>query len=76
METREQLLAQHAEWAVKYVEAEERIRSVLPNLSEGKDLTAWVPTRETLVEFEKAERDVNRALAKMRIIVEKLYKLR
>ena len=79
METREQLLAQHTEWTTKYVEAEERLGSLLPPIADSgkdKELTTWVPTKESLVEFEKAERDINRALVKLRQIREKLYKLR
>ena len=79
METKELLLTQYTEWKTKYAEAEERLRSLLPSLEdsgEGKEFTVWLLTKESLAEFEKAERDVNRALAKLRHIREKLYKLR
>ena len=79
MESREQLLEQHAEWAVKYMEADRRLKDLHPPLkgiSKGKQLAVWVPTKESLAEFEKAKRDVNRALDKVHDIMEKLYKLR
>ena len=79
METREELLAQHTEWSTKYVGAEERLRILLSPMadsSKGEELTTYLPTKESLAEFKKAERDVNRAVAKLRHIMEKLYKLR
>ena len=79
METEEQLLEQHTEWIVKFVEADKRLKDLHPplkGLSKGKQLKVWVPTKESLAAFEKAERDVNRALAKLHGIMKKLYKLR
>ena len=79
METREQLLEQHAEWTAKYVEAEKRLKDSHPplkGLSRGRQSKVWVPTKENLAAFEKAERDVSRALARLYKIMEKLYKLR
>ena len=79
MENKEQLLEQQVEWTVKYREADKRIRELLPGLSgssKRKELKEWVPTKESLAAFEKAQRDINRALVKLRRIGEKLYKLR
>ena len=79
METREQLLEQYTEWMTKYTEADRRVKDLLSPLAKsakGRGLTAWVPTKENLAEFDKAERDLNRALTKLHEIMEKLYKLK
>ena len=79
METREQLLEQHADWTAKYIEADRRLKDLHPplkGLSKGKQLAVQVPTKESLAEFKKAKRDANRALDKLHGIMEKLYKLR
>jgi hypothetical protein len=79
MVTKEELLEQHTEWIAKYVEADKRLKDLHPplkGLSEGKQTEGVVPTKESLIAFQKVERDVNRALAKIYKILEKLYKLR
>ena len=79
METREQLLKEHAEWTVKYVKADEHLKSLLPpiaDLSKGEKLQPFIPTEESLAEFSSAERDINTALTKLREIMEKLSQLR
>lgn len=79
METREQLLKEHAEWTVKYVEADKRLKALLPpvaDLSKGEKLQPFIPTKESLAEFSRAEEDVKTALAKLREILDKLSQLR
>jgi hypothetical protein len=79
METREELMEQHAEWITKYLEADKRLRELHPPLKgllEKEQTENWVLTKESLVAFQKAERDLNRALAKIHKIMQKLYKLR
>ena len=79
METRERLLEQQAGWTVKYGEADKCIKDLLPQVSDSsdrQDQKEWVPTKEYLAALEKAERDINRALAKLRQIGEKLHKLK
>ena len=75
METKEQLLEQYAEWTTKYSEADKWLKRLLPR-SDSSKLKVWAPTKENLADFEKAERDVNRALAKLHKIMDKLYKSR
>ena len=78
METREQLLKKHAEWTVKYVEADERLKALLPsvaNLSKGEKMQGFILTKESLAEFSKAEEDVKTALNKLQKIQEKLAQL-
>jgi len=79
METREQLLKEHTEWTVKYVKAHERVVSLLPpckEIREGEEPPVWIPTMESLAEFESAKKDEETALAKLREIMEKLSQIR
>ena len=57
------------------MEAVERFNILLPPI-EGEQLPIWLPTEESLAQFDKAERDMKRALEKMRYITEKLYKVK
>ena len=75
METREQLLEQYAEWMAKYATADKWLKRLLPR-SDSAKLRVWVPTKEYLADFDKAERDMGRALDQLHQIMEKLYKLR
>lgn len=79
METREELLKEHTEWTVKYVNADKHLKDLLPpvaNLSAGEKLQPFIVTEESLAEFESAEKDVETALNKLREIREKLSQLR
>ena len=79
METREQLLEQYEDWMTKYMDADKRLKRLLSPLArtaKGGKLTAWVPTKESLAELEKAERDMSRTMAKLHEIMAKLYELR
>jgi len=79
METKEELLKEHAKWTVKYVKADEHLKSLLPpvaDLSKGEKLQPFIPTEESLAEFSRAEEDVKTALNKLREILEKLSELR
>lgn len=67
METKEQLFKEHAEWAVKYEKAHERIVSLLPSMS-GL-------SKESLARLKSAKKDELTALAKLWEINYKLYKL-
>ena len=79
METKEELLKEHTKWTVKYVNADKHLKDLLPsvaNLSAGEKLQPFIITEESLAEFERAEKDVETALSKLREILEKLSKLR
>jgi len=79
MVTREQLLKEHTEWTVKYVKADEHLKSLLPqvaNVSEGEKLKPFIITQEWLAECARAEKDVSIALTKLQEIREKLSQLR
>ena len=79
METKEELLKEHAKWIVNYVEADKRLKDLLPpvsNLSRGEKLQYFIVTKESLDEFASAEKDVKNALTKLREIREKLSELR
>ena len=79
MSTKEQLLKEYTEWTVKYVKADERLKSLLPHVSEvsrGEEFQPFIPTEESLAEIANAEEDVNTARGKLREILDKLSELR
>lgn len=77
METKEELLKEYGKWTVEYVKAKEALDKLLPpiaNLSKGEQMATFVPTKQSLAEFEKAEKRMNDALRKMREALDKLGK--
>jgi hypothetical protein len=71
MDRREELLRLYTEWTRKYVEADKRLKGMLPkvaNVSMGEKLEPWVVTEESLARFEKVESEVKEALSKLREI--------
>ncbi|MBA7706740.1 hypothetical protein ES703_115597 [subsurface metagenome] len=79
METKEELMREHSRWTVKYVNADKHLKELLPpvaNLSELEKMQPFIITEESLAEFERAGRDVETALNKLREIREKLSQLR
>ena len=79
METKEELMKEYAKWTAKYIKADEYLKSLLPpvvDLSKGEKLQPFILTEESLAEFERAEKDVETALNKLREILEKLSQLR
>jgi hypothetical protein len=78
MSRREELHRKHTEWTRKYVEADNRLKAMLPkvaNVSMGEKLEPWVVTKESLAEFEKVENEVEEALSKLREIMDELSNL-
>ena len=78
METKEQLRREYVEWTVNLVEAHKRFESLLPSVEQIRDLEeppSWVFTEELVAECEKAQKDEEKALAKIHEIVDKLSKL-
>ena len=79
METKEELMKEYAKWTAKYIKADEYLKSLLPpvvDLYKGEKLQPFILTEESLAEFERAEKDVETALNKLREILEKLSQLR
>jgi len=79
METREELMKEYTKWTVKYVNADKKLKDLLPvvaDVSRGEKLQPFIITEESLAEFERAEKDVETALNKLREIREKLSQLR
>ncbi len=72
METLEQLREQYTEWTARYIDANRRLTDLLPSA----DMDTWIPTKEYLADFDKAERDIKRILDKLHKIADKLYKNR
>ena len=65
---KEQLVKEHAEWAKRYMEAHERLVALLPpvrDVSRGEKLVPYVLTNESLAEYDRVEKEVNTALAKL-----------
>ena len=78
METKEELLKEYGKWTVEYVKAKEALDNLLPpiaDLSKGEKMATFVPTKQSLTEFKKAEERMNNALRKSRGILDKLGKL-
>ena len=78
MKTRDELLREHTKWTINYVKADQYLKSLLPpvaDLSKGEKLQAFVLTEESLAEFERAEKEVETALTKLREILDKLWEL-
>ena len=78
METKEELMKEHTRWTLEYVNADKRLKELLPrvaNLSAVEKLEPFIITGESLAEFERAEKDVETALNKLREIFEKLSQL-
>lgn len=78
MSRREELYREHSKWTVKYVEADNRLKAMLPkvaDVSRGEQLEPWVVTEESLAEFDKVEREVEEALKKLREILDELSEL-
>lgn len=72
---KEQLLKEHAEWTLKYVEAGRRYTALLPpvrDASKGVEPLPWTPTKESLAEIDSAEKEVNAALAKLHELREQI----
>ncbi len=78
MGAREQLLKEHSEWTVKYVKAHEQVVALLPpvaDVSRGERLIPWIPTVESLAEFDRAKNNEEVALAKLHEIMDRLWRL-
>jgi len=78
MGRREDLLKEHTKWTIKYVKAHERVVALLPpmeKLQPGKEPPMWIPTPESVAEFESAKKEEETALAKLWEIVDELGKL-
>ena len=77
METREELIKQYDKWTVEYMKAKEEVEKLQPpvaNLSEGEPLVAFVVTEQSLADYEKAEKKMNRASRKRIEILKRLQK--
>lgn len=77
METKEELLKEFRKWTVEYVEAKRTVDKLLPplaSLSKGERTTRFVPTEESLAQYDEAVKRMNNALCKRREIWEKLGK--
>ncbi len=73
----EQLLKEYAEWLVKRSKADERIRALLPRVADlpnGERFRDWIPSQESLVEYESAKQELHIALSKIGEIRERLYR--
>ena len=78
METREELHKELAKLMVERQKAWEDMGKLLPtwaNLSEGEQLVSYVPTEESLTEYDEAERRCRNAVDRIKGILEKLSKL-
>ena len=78
MNIRDYLLKQHTEWINKYIDADERLKALLPrvaDLSAGEKMEPWVVTEESLAEFDKVYKEVEEAQKKLREILEQLSKI-
>lgn len=76
-EIKEELLKEYAKWTVEYVEAKRTVDGLLPpvaNLSKGEQMTSFVPTEESLAQYDEAVKRMNNGLCKMREVLEKLGK--
>jgi len=79
MGKKEKLTKEYTEWTVKYIEADNRLKSLLPNLTElskGEKLQPFTLTKESVAEFASAKKEVDTALAKLREILDTLSDLR
>lgn len=77
MEPKEELLKEYRRWTIEYVEAKRAVDDLLPpiaNLSKGEQMTSFVPTEESLAQYDEAVRRMNNALCKTREVLEKLSK--
>ncbi|MCK4362749.1 MAG: hypothetical protein KAW13_05655 [Dehalococcoidia bacterium] len=77
MEPKEELLKEYRRWTIEYVEAKRAVDDLLPpiaNLSKGKQMTSFVPTEESLAQYDEAVKRMNNALCKIREVLEKLSK--
>lgn len=79
MGKKEKLTKEYTEWTVKYIEADNRLKSLLPNvaeLSRGEKLQPFIVTKESVAEFASAKKEVDTALSKLREIWDTLSDLR
>jgi len=79
MEAREELIRELFNWTSKYVNANERLKALLPSpadLSKGEKMQRFIPTEESLAEYSSVADDVKAALTKLQEIREKLSQLR
>ncbi len=80
MGEREELRRQLAEWTVKWVEAENRLKNFLPDVKveehiKPRELEAWILTEEKWAEFQRIEKEIKEALDKHHEILDKLSRL-
>ena len=79
METLEQLRKELTEWTVKQVEAHNALTKLLPpvsNLTANEPLIPWMPTPESLNEFDRRYKAEIEAQQKCREIIVKICELR
>lgn len=78
MGRREELLNEYERWTVKYVEADDRFKAMLPKaekFTRGAELVFQMLTRESLAEINNAEEEMKEAQEKLRELREELGKL-
>ena len=78
MNIREYLYKEHIEWTKKYIDADNRLKALLPkpaNISAGEKMEPWVVTEESLAEYDKVQKEVEQAQRKLRVIMDQLSKL-
>ena len=78
VETREELHKELAKLMVERQKAWEDMGKLLPpvaRVSEGEQLVSYIPTEESLTEYDEAERRCRNAVDRIKGILEKLSKL-
>ena len=78
MSRREELNREHTKWIIKYVEAFERQKALLPNvvnISAGEKMEPWVVTEQSLDEYDRVQKEIDEAQQKIREIIVELSQL-
>ncbi|MFC2020981.1 hypothetical protein ACFLU1_04220 [Chloroflexota bacterium] len=79
MDTLDQLRKQLNEWTIKKVESHNELMKIMhpiTNLTANEPLTPWMPTRETLDEYDRLYKAEVEAFEKCREIMSKMFRLR